>query len=503
MNLAHKTITNSIASFLGFVSMTLSVLIVTPYTIQQLQADAYGIYILLFSTFGLISLIDVGFAYSSIRFIAEARVNNDIRKVITIVNMNLWAYVGIGISIVLLVIGGSHWIIQWLHVPDSLQFQAKIGLWLVVSTLPLYLAMNVYGAVIQAYQKYIFLNVVTIINAVVFTILTLIILYIQPSIINLMILNLLSGMMTLAGYIIVVKRLIPTYRLTFTFERDLFKQIMNFSTYTFIMIIVDRILVQADKFFVNNWLGAKAVTYYSVPSAVGVKLHGVMHTTNQVVFPLTAELDTQQRKQELITLYQQATKITWAALMVLALPVFIFSDSIIGFWIGVDYINPSGLLLKISMIGYGLFTLMSLPSALLAGLNLQKQSTLFHALAMITNLIALIVFIPRFGLAGAAWAFVVSQWPVIFMYRYCERKIGVPLRTQFILYIKFVVCCLILGFLLQFFIPWITTIWWLALILVLSVLSIAVVCYFVILNRDDRHIFLAYAQRYLPLKRSA
>lgn len=497
MKLAHKTITNSIASFAGFFSLTISTFIITPYTLMRLEDAQYGIYAIFFSVIGLLNILDFGLAYSSIRFITEALEKKNYKNITTITNMNVWIFLSIGILLVIIVMLLLDPIVHLINVPDYLISKTKIGLILAICSVPVFLVMGVYAAVLQAHQKLLMLNSVVVMNSIIFTITTFVALYYSPTLPTLMALNIANGTLMLMIYFFITKRLVPGYTINFAFDKELFNKIFSFAGHSFIILISVRMLFQIDKLIISRLLGPTQVTYYTLPSSISTKVQGIIANINNILFPLTASLSTREKSDELITLYQKATTVNAIGLASMCVPLFVYSDQIIGLWLGEQYVDPSGFLLKLALVGYALYSLTSVPASFLAGLNFQKQNMYFFLSICLSNIILLILLVPKYHLLGAALAFIFAHWPVVLQQRYCERKINAQLLPQIKMYSKTLLLCLIAGIPMYLTISYISTIWILLVVLIIAGVSMMLLSSIFILNTEDRKTYLSYVKNFI------
>lgn len=497
MTLAHKTISNAIANFIGSLILPLSALIITPFTLSQMGTTQYGIYALFFSILSLLNFLDFGLAYGSIRFIVEANEKKDYNNIKRIINTNLFLF--LIFSLIITVVGfiTLNPIVYLLHIPLEYVYVTKVGIMVTLIALGTFFLSTAYRACLQAFQKYIAINVVSIVVTVIVTIVTLILLYTAPRLDVIIAVTLLMHVLTLCIFWGIVKKIVPGYRFEFTFDRKLFNEIFHFSSYTFVIMICYQTLFQVDKFFITRILGATQLSYYAIPRNVASRMHDTIANINNVLFPLATELITKQKKAELILLYQKAFRVNVIGLAAMSVPLFIYSDEIIGLWLGEQYINPTSLMLKLAVIGYVIYTLTSVPASIIAGLNMQKKNMFFFMAITISNIILLSILLPNGGgLIAASYAFIFAHWCVPIMYIYCERKIGVPMKQQLFTYLRTGITVVVSGAIFYQCIPLVTNLWNLIIIMCLSALLVIVLSIFIILDANDRKIYFEYLKKF-------
>lgn len=501
MTLAHKTITNSIASFIGFLFMPIAAFIITPLALSQLGDVQYGIYAIFFTIITLLNFLDFGLSYASIRFITEAYELKQFSVMRRIINMNVTIFMILTTVITVLSLFFLNPFVSILNIPEEFIFTTKIGFILTMIAVGAFLIASSYRAVLQAYQRYIIINVVNIALIFITTVLTLLTLYYIPRLDILVGILALNNTLNVFIFVVIIKRLVPLYHFRFTFDIELFKKIFNFSGLTFIIMISYQILVQFDKFFISSMLGPAQLTRYSIPINITTRMRDSIANINNVLFPLATQLHAGNKKDELIILYQKVTKINMIGLVAMGVPLFVYSDKIISLWIGEEYVDPVSLLLKLGVIGYSFYTLTSIPAQLLGALDLQKKNMYFHLSFTITNVILLFILVPDYGIIGAAFAFICAFWAVPIMYLYIEHKIKAPLKKQLIMYVRLAAVIIVATTGAYYSLPYIQSIWSLIFTLLAGGMLIIGLSSIIVLDADDRSIYFSYIKKLIP-KRS-
>lgn len=502
MTLAHKTISNAVANFIGSLILPLSALIITPFALSQMGITQYGIYALFFSILSLLNFLDFGLAYGSIRFIVEANEKKDYNSIKRIINTNIFLFFIFALVITIVGLILLNPIIYLLGIPLEFAHVTKVGIMVTLVALGTFFLSTAYRACLQAYQKYIAINVVSIVVTIIVTILTLILLYTTPRLDVIIATTLLTHILTLTIFAGIVKKIVPGYRFEITFDRKLFNEIFHFSSFTFVIMICYQVLFQVDKFFITRILGATQLSYYAIPRNVASRMHDTIANINNVLFPLATELIAKQKKKELILLYQKAFRVNVIGLAAMGVPLFIYSDQIIGLWLGEQYIHPTSLMLRLAVIGYVIYTLTSVPASIIAGLNMQKKNMYFFVAITISNIILLSILLPNGGgLVAASYAFIFAHWCVPIMYIYCERKIGVPMKQQLFTYLRASITIIISGVIFYYCVPLITNLWNLIIIMCASALLVIILSSFIILDASDRKTYFEYLKKFAFWKR--
>lgn len=112
-----------------------------------------------------------------------------------------------------------------------------------------------------------------------------------------------------------------------------------------------------------------------------------------------------------------------------------FAYPILFYWLGKDFADKGWAILIIVAVTYFLLSLFGMLQNFLLGLNkvrfLMSTSIMFATL----NIIFMLVLIPKFGIVGAAWAYLAGVIPVPFIF-YLTEKNFLQLHDQAKFYVK-------------------------------------------------------------------
>ena len=128
--------------------------------------------------------------------------------------------------------------------------------------------------------------------------------------------------------------------------------------------------------------------------------------------------DTERIKHIYIRVFNLITVISFA----ITVSIIMFSDKILLYWLNADFADKSTGVLVILAITYYFLSLSGILNSFLLGLG--KTNFLFKSSVTmaIINIVSLFYLLPKFGIMGAAWAYLISVLPVIYMFFYSEKK---------------------------------------------------------------------------------
>ena len=186
------------------------------------------------------------------------------------------------------------------------------------------------------------------------------------------------------------------------------KKIFRFAVSLMAISITGVILIQSDKILIVKLLGLSEFGYYNIAATVAGALVFISRPIFQAFYPKLCELVSNNQISQMTNKYHQGAQITSILIGSISMTLFFYSDFILYLWTQDSIIvEKSSLVLKILIIGYLLNNLMQMPyiaqlangwTSLTFNVNIIAISILFPAL---------IIFVPYFGIEGAAFIWLI------------------------------------------------------------------------------------------------
>ncbi|MFN4190864.1 MAG: flippase, partial [Pseudothermotoga sp.] len=199
---------------------------------------------------------------------------------------------------------------------------------------------------------------------------------------------------------------------------------------------------RVDMFLINFFLGPAAVGFYSVGVGLVEKLWMVSQAAGKVLFPrVSAETDEQRLKEFTPLVARTVLWTTAVAAVILAL----LSRWIVQLLYSETFL-PAVSALRALLIGVIAISVGQVLGNDIAGRGLPKLNIYTSMVSAINNIILNFLWIPRYGILGAAWASTVS-YTISFLgalFFYCRvsgnqwTKVIFPKKLDLALYLKMV-----------------------------------------------------------------
>ena len=421
---AQRTAANSLFSFAAFAVTAVFVAVSTPIVVHHLGAEQYGILSLSLTIVNFLALLDAGISTTLVRFVADRRAVHDTTGLNRFVSASFAIYLIVGVLAV------AATVVFAVYFSDKLFNFTKAGVtpakfafaFAGVAFLFTFLS-KIFGAVILGLQRNDLNALLKIAITASTGIGTIVLVYVGFGVRALVLLSALVAAFGLAGYWVVARRLLPHLHVRPGAGKGSFASTLRFSGWIFLANTMAFLLFQLDRIFLGALKDVSLVTYYAIPGSVASYLYVAVANLASITIAVATGLFARQERERVVRLYVRATRFVLLFLIAFGIPALVLARPILKFWIGEAFADRStGVfrLLILTHVALGL-TVLSYNVVLAAGRP--RILGLFNLLTLGANVVLILVLIPKYGLIGAAWAYLLSVLPLLLLLVYAERRL--------------------------------------------------------------------------------
>jgi len=428
---SEMAIINLLTSALAWGWPVLLSFVTTPLIVRGLGNDAYGVRSLVVSITGYFAILDLGLNGAVTKYLAEYHVKNDHPQMAELLGTTLTTYTVLGLIGGMLIWMLAGWFTTGLFsIPP--QFQQE-SIWAFrLSGVGFFLSMITWwgSSIPTGIQRFDVFNGISIGFGTLTTLGSLAAVLLGHGLLGVVWANLLSNVIAIIAYWIAAQKLLPSVPLRFSFQWDMFKRTVLFGLYMVAIRIFGLLFVQLDTLLIGAWIGTSAITFYAVPQQVAQMVHGLNGKMMQIVFPMASELTAVQAQEKLHTLFYSGAKLSIVIGMAVTVPLISLAYPLLQFWVSPELALNSWIVLILLSMAFFLNGLTAMPSSILGGMGYPQIPTLGALVIGLASVVSNVLFVPLWGINGAALAKVVSVIiTIIFYLIVCRRFIGISLRT--------------------------------------------------------------------------
>lgn len=484
----------AILSYISIIASTLVQLLYTPLLIRMMGQSEYGLYSLISSIIGYLTVLDLGFGNAIIVYTAKYRAQGKIEEEKKLHGMFFVIFCLIG------VVAGILGLILYFNVENIFSAtmtsaeisKAKIMMLILAFNLAVTFPFTIFSSIISAYERFTFQKVMSILNTLLKPVLMIPLLFMgYKSIAMTVIITIVNIIVLLSNYFYCRNKL--NIKIKYLgFDKILFKTILGYSIFIFLGIVVDKVNWSADQFILGAVSGTIAVSIYSVASQLNVLFINLSTAVSGVMLPKMSQLIAKNAtSEELTNEFIKVGRIQYYIIFLMVSGLVLFGKEFITAWVGKEFVTAY--YVSLLLIIPACFPLIqNLGLSIMQAMNKYKFKSISTAIMAVFNIGISIVLASKFGAIGAAVgtaiALIICNIILINIYYYKEIKLDVMKFWKVILKmsVPFIIPIVIILIIMNF----VSLSGYTNLLVFGGIYTIiySIVCYFLVMNSYEKEI---------------
>jgi O-antigen/teichoic acid export membrane protein len=491
---------NTASNFAGQVIITLLAFFSTPYITHKLGASQYGALSLLMTYLFAFSLLNLGMNASLVKYLAELLPKNHTREMQQYLSTSLTVLVGIGAGIAGLVFVLAGTIVRHCFKGSAgLAPSTVLALRIASVAFILQFLIQVASSVPAAAQRFEIINLVRAGSEALRIIVTVVLLFLGFGLPSLMAVVIFASLCACLAYGLASKRLMPALRLRPGFSSRHFRSLLGHSRYVLVVNLSNQLVGTMDSFLIGAFLPIANVAYYVISYTLAQRLWTFVGNLISVVFPAASAFSGAERQDRVRELYLRGMKVAAAAGCFPALALCLFSRSFLLYWLGPDYAKEGAVVLSLLALGFLVNSFTYVPYQVLQSTHYADTAAKGAVVYGAVNLTLFVLLIPRFGIVGAAIAFLLGQ--ILFVpwfVRKSNRLLGVRWRALFAAsYARVFIAASLACSACWFLRAWVDSLLTLASVITAGLLLYVLLAAMLVLDSKERDTCRALVQRWI------
>jgi O-antigen/teichoic acid export membrane protein len=378
--------------------------VITPFVIQSIGRDGYGVWTLITALTGYLSLFALGVPMASVRYLAQHAAERDTVKLNQIIGSCAGLYLMIGAGA--LAAGGvlTTLFLQWYDVPASFRAEAPLALGLMAVQVSAGFIGLLPEGIMFAHHDFVVRNAIRLGGVLLRLVLTVALLWWHASLLTLALVQVACFVFDFGVSWLLVRRRYPGIRVNLSdFNWGAVRRVFSFSVYVLLLTAGARLIFETNALVIGAFRSVGDIAYYVVANSLVVYLMEFVLAIASVVSPMATRLQTENRLDELREVFLKWSKVAFSITILVGAFLFVLGPRFIGWWIEPSFEEPSGTVLQILIVS-SLFFLpvrgVALPA--LVGLGKPRVPTIAFLATGIANVSLSIALVGPLGLAGVA-----------------------------------------------------------------------------------------------------
>ncbi len=420
---AAKLVRNTLANGVGSVARILIGLLLTPFLIDRLGLQAYGVFALALTlTFasGYASLSELGIEGATVRYVAEALADHDMRAVNRTVSTSLAVFCVIGVLIAPIAVALAHPFVELFGVPSHLRGAAMACFVLVGAQLAFELPARAFVAVLEGTQQFVICQKVELVCALAQAALYVTVVLQGWGIAGLGGALAVTSLGALVAYWILAHRAVTGLRASpFGARRSELTRLVRFGGEVLWLRVTSTVYNQMDRMIVGIALGPRSVALYEIANKVQAGAGAIASVSVSAVVPAAASL--RRETAVLRDMYVRGSCYATAASLPFAVGAFIFAKPLLLSWIGPSA-APAVDGARLFVVYGAIQVVHNVGSTMVYGLGRIRFLLIVHTAGTLVNLGASIVLVRSLGFSGVIAGTLLASglaWP-LYLWNYLD-----------------------------------------------------------------------------------
>lgn len=414
-------IRNIFYSFAGQFWAVALALTLTPYIVHGLGVDAYSILSMAWVVAGYFAFLNLGLGPAVIKYVSQYHARGDDAGVSRTLGTAMSFYLSAGFTGAFLMSLATGLLVRrLLHIPVDLVPQAQFAFYLAAVGFMVNMALSVLGSVPRALERFDIANGMDMVMSTLTLVGSVVAIKLGYGLKGVMLVSLGLSCAALAAAAVIAARLLPRVNLAPRFDWAASAELFRFSWFILLGQVTNKIVFNVDKLLIGIFLPISQLTYYVIPFALAGRMLMFQGMVTPVIFPLISRLRAHGDRPELYEdVYVRSSKLVAALTLPVAVALAVYGGPFLYFWMGPDFAANGRTSLLLITFAFAATSMTCVPTAVSQALGAPEVSAKFSLIHAVLNVGLWFIFIPRFGISGAAAALAVSHTVIVPWYFIC------------------------------------------------------------------------------------
>ena len=415
-------------------SLGVSILVgifLSPFILHRLGDTAYGIWVLIFSITGYYGLFDLGIRSSVIRYVSTYTATGDHESLAKLMSTSLVTYMAIGAVTMVVTLVCSFFVDHLFRIPPEFLTTARWLFLMVGAAVAIGFPTDMFGGILEGLQRFYLVNLTNLVSTLLRA--ALIVIALSHGY-GLLMVAFVTVVLPILGSLVraaIVLRILPIHFAWKYVDRGALREIANYSSVTFILMVAYRLRFKTDEIVIGTLLSVTAITYFSIGDRLLDYASEVVSSLAQIFVPMSGQSDARGDRENLRKILVAGNRACALIIFPMTAVLIILGKSVIEAWVGSRYVAASYPVLLVLVIPMTCALAQAASPRILFGMAKHKSLAWVQLMESIANLMLSIILVRPFGIVGdaAGTAIPLLCTMLFFMPRHLCRLLGIRIRT--------------------------------------------------------------------------
>lgn len=329
-----------ILNYVVIILNTVVGLLYTPYMLRMLGQSEYGLFSLVASVIAYLTVLDLGLGNAVVRYTSKYRAENNQKAQYEMFGMFLLLYFVISVIVVVVGIGlYSNVDRMFGETMTTTEIDhARVMILIMVFNLAFTFPMSIFGSIINAYERFVFPKVISIIRIILNTIVMLALLHLGYKAISMVVVQTVFNVATLVLNYWYCKKQLGIHVYYGKFQLGFLREVAIYSFWIFLNVIMDRIYWSTGQFVLGAVSGTIAIAVFSVAIQLEYMYMQFSTAIANVFLPKVTRMVTiNNNAKEISDLFIKTGRIQNIIMSLVLFGFLAFGKQFVVLWAGMEY----------------------------------------------------------------------------------------------------------------------------------------------------------------------
>lgn len=423
--------TGVLISYITLVLNAFIGLLYTRFMIDKLGDGLYGIYSIVNSLITFVTLLDLGFGQTLVRYIVQSKVlgDKDEEHRLNGFFLKLYTFISfVAFTIGVCIVNVYPMIASNKFSPNEI-YLFKITFSILLANVVISFPISVFSATLNAYEEFFALKLSNLIMTIIKYLAMFLLLEVGYKLVGI---TLVAFACSIGVQIFYVFYAIKKINIKFSFDNiqtDLKNEIFHFSFYIFLNIVIDFLYSNTDKLILGAVSGTIAVSIYSVGVYFSQYFSDLSCAMSGVFMPKVMELYKEEKKEELSNLFNRIGHLQMALLFLVLGGFVCLGGDFINLWVGEKY-SDSYIIGLLIMVPSVVPLTQNIGISIIRAMNIHKYRSYMYIVIATINVVISVPLAKVYGGIGSAIGTCIATilGQVIFMNIFYAKKVDINIK---------------------------------------------------------------------------
>lgn len=389
---------NTLYNLAGSLTPLVVTLTTVPLFLNLIGEERFGVLTITWLLLGYFGLFDLGLSRATAQRIATLKDAEPECRAETFWTA-LFLNVGFGILGGFLIWPAAYvFFSKFFPVSENLRPEIISAIPWLLAAVPVATVSGVLSGALEGRERFLVINIVNFSGTVLFQVLPLLVAFFYgPDLTWLLLAALLGKLMTFSLLFLHCRRHVPLSGRP-RLNRALIAPLFRFGGWVTVTSMISPILSVLDRIIIGALVGAKAVTYYSIPFSLTNRITVIPASLAGALFPRLATATGVERDR----LSEDAVRILAVIITPIIIVGLLIMDPFLIWWINIEFASKAAIIGKILLLGLWANCFARIPFTSLQAQGRPDLVAKCHLAELPPYLAAMALVLPRWGIVGAA-----------------------------------------------------------------------------------------------------